>query len=100
MVMTSTAHVQRRLITAEEYEQMVRTGVFDEDDRLELIEGELISMSPIRSTHAGVAKRLNRLLSARASGQAIVSVQDPIRLPRSEPQPDLALLRPRPDDLQ
>jgi Uma2 family endonuclease len=95
---SQTATVARRLITVEEYDQMVRTGVFNEDDRLELIEGELIKMSPIGSTHAGIVNRLTRMLSAQLGGQAIVAVQNPIHLPQSEPQPDLALLRARDDD--
>lgn len=92
------AQVARRLITIAEYEQMIKAGVFDEDDRIELIEGDIVKMSPIGAAHAGFVKRLNRLLSNRVAGQAIVAVQDPIRLARSEPEPDLALLRPRADD--
>lgn len=93
-----TVQVERKLFTVSEYEQMIRAGVLAEDARLELIEGELITMSPIGAAHAGFVKRLNRLLSARVGTQAIVAVQDPIRLEHSEPQPDLALLRPRQDD--
>jgi Uma2 family endonuclease len=93
-----TATVARKLFTVEEYDQMVRAGVFHEDDRLELIEGDLITMSPIGSTHAGIVNRLTRALTAQIGNQAIVAVQNPIRLAHSEPQPDVALLRPRPDD--
>ncbi len=93
-----TSTVARKLITVTEYDQMVRAGVFNEDDRLELIEGELITTSPIGSTHAGIVNRLTRALSAQVGAQAVVAVQNPIRLAQSEPQPDLALLRPRADD--
>ncbi len=89
--------VQRKLFTVDEYEQMIRAGVFAEDDRLELIEGEIVEMSPIGSAHMALVNRLNHLLVQRVGALAQVSVQNPIRLPRSEPQPDLALLRPRPD---
>jgi hypothetical protein len=93
-----TATVGRKLFTVEEFEQMVQAGVLKEDDRLELIEGVLVSMSPIGSTHAGMVNRLTRMLSAQVGTKAIVAVQNPIRLPHSEPQPDLALLRARRDD--
>jgi Uma2 family endonuclease len=82
----------------EEYHRMAETGVLAPDARVELIEGEVLDMAPIGTRHAGVVKRLNALLSTALAGRAIVSVQDPIRLGhRSEPQPDLALLKPRDD---
>jgi Uma2 family endonuclease len=88
----------RRSFTVEEYCRMAQAGILTEDDRVELIEGEIIEMTPIGSRHAACVDRLNRLFSARAGGQAIVRVQNPIRLgERSEPQPDLALLQFRPD---
>ena len=80
------------------YHQMIDAGIFREDDRVELIEGELRAMPPIKPDHAGKNKRLNRLLSLRAGESALVAVQDPLTLsPHSEPQPDLMLLRPRGD---
>jgi Uma2 family endonuclease len=73
-------------------------GILSEDDRVELIEGELVEMTPIGSRHAACVKRLNQLLSQQVGQHALVSVQDPIRLgERSEPEPDLAVLRPRAD---
>jgi len=90
--------VERRLFTVDEYYQMAEAGIFSEDDRVELIEGEIIEMSPIGSRHTACVKRLNRLLSQKLGDQAVISVQDPIRLSEfSEPGPDLALLRPRAD---
>jgi Uma2 family endonuclease len=90
--------LQRKLFTTDEYHQMIRAGVFAEDDRLELIEGEIAEMSPISPEHAGCVKRLNRLFAHTLGDRVLMSVQDPIRLgQRSEPQPDLALLRPRAD---
>ncbi|WPL17525.1 hypothetical protein Thiowin_02550 [Thiorhodovibrio winogradskyi] len=80
------------------YHQMISTGLFDEDDRLELIDGELRAMTPINPDHAGKNKRLNRLLNQRVGDKALVAVQDPLTLaPHSEPEPDLMLLRPRDD---
>lgn len=77
---------------------MAQAGILSEDNRVELLEGEIVEMAPIGSRHAACVNRLNRLFSERVGGRAIVSVQNPIRLgERSEPQPDVALLRPRPD---
>jgi Uma2 family endonuclease len=90
--------VPRRRFTIEEYHQMAQAGIFSEDDLVELIEGEIVEMTPISSKHAACVDRLNQLLSHRLRQAAIVRVQSPIRLSeRSEPQPDVALLRPRPD---
>jgi Uma2 family endonuclease len=89
---------RRHRFTADEYHRMGESGLFSEDDRVELIEGEIIEMTPIGSRHAGTVKRLIRLLSQAVEDRAIVAAQDPLRLsPRSEPQPDIALLRPRDD---
>jgi len=88
----------RYRFTVDEYERMGATGVFGHDDRLELIDGEIVTMAPIGSRHAACVDRLNRILAAAVGERAVVRVQNPIRLGlRSEPQPDLALLRPRDD---
>jgi Uma2 family endonuclease len=89
--------VQRRLFTVEEYHRMAEAGILSEDDRVELIEGELVTMSPIGSQHAACVARLTALLFP-VEGRGILWVQNPIRLgARSEPQPDVTLLRYRPD---
>jgi Uma2 family endonuclease len=88
----------RRLFTVDEYHRMAQAGILSEDDRIELIEGEIVWMSPIGSRHARCVRLLNRILSKGVGDRAIVDVQNPIRLgERSEPQPDVALLKPRPD---
>lgn len=97
-MVVNSIQLQRRLITVDEYDQMVRSGVFPEDDRLELIEGELLAMSPIGSRHAAQITRLTRIFNRRLEGRALVSSQSPVRLAHSEPQPDLLLLRHRSDD--
>jgi Uma2 family endonuclease len=85
-------------LSVDAYHQMIQAGIFDEDDRVELIDGALRAMPPIKPDHAGKNKRLNRLLNLRVGDEALVSVQDPLTLqPRSEPEPDLMLLRPRDD---
>jgi Uma2 family endonuclease len=88
----------KRLFTVEEYHRMAEAGILSEDDRVELIEGEIVRMSPIGSRHAACVGRLTQQLVVQVGGRAIVRVQNPIRLgEHSEPQPDLALLRPRAD---
>ena len=77
---------------------MGEAGIFGENDRIELIEGELIEMSPIGSLHAGTVTQLSQLFSAAVANRAIVYVQNPILLGRhSEPEPDICLLKPRAD---
>lgn len=87
----------RRRFTVDEYHRMAEVGLLNEDDRVELINGEIVEMTPIGVSHASTVRRLNQLLSQRFSGRAIVDVQNPVRgWEYSEPQPDLALLRARP----
>lgn len=87
----------RRRFTVEEYHRMVQAGILSEDDRVELLEGEIVEMVPIGSRHAACVNRLNQLLS-RAGERVLVSVENPVRLTEhSEPQPDIALLVPRQD---
>lgn len=77
---------------------MGEAGIFRQDARLELIEGEIYEMSPIGNAHASCVKFLNGLLNRLFGGAFIVGVQDPIRLDDfSEPQPDVSLLRWRDD---
>ena len=94
-----TVLAAKHLITASEFNQMCEAGVFGEGDRLELIEGEIIEKSPIGKRHASTVRRLNNLLTRRlGEDEALVDAQNPVVLGDiSEPQPDLALLRPRPD---
>jgi hypothetical protein len=88
----------RHRFTADEYHEMARAGVLRDDDRVELIEGEIVDMTPIGPRHSAVVNRLNHALVRDCGGRAIVQVQGPIRLGlHSEPQPDVVLLRPRPD---
>ncbi len=88
----------RRSFTVDEFHRMGEARVFGEDDRVELLDGEIAVMTPIGSAHASVVDRLNRLFWQRVGEAAVIRVQNPIRLEeRSEPQPDLALVRPRPD---
>lgn len=88
----------RRQFTVREYHQMTEAGILREDDRLELIKGEIIRMSPIGPRHAAYAKRLNQLFSRKLGDRVLIGVQDPVQLDNiSEPQPDVTLLEPRED---
>lgn len=90
--------LERRLWTVEEYHEMVEAGILQEDDRLELMEGEVITMSPVGVRHIACVNRLNDLLTAHFRGRAVVSVQNPVRLDDlSEPQPDVILMEYRDD---
>jgi Uma2 family endonuclease len=85
--------------TTKDFHRMVEAGILHEDDRVELLHGEIVDMPPIGPGHAsGVKRLLNGFLPLQLQGKVIISVQDPIQLGgHSEPQPDLALLKPRPD---
>jgi Uma2 family endonuclease len=88
----------RRLLTVDEYHRMGEAGILTDDDRVELIEGELVAMAPIGSEHIASTNALNRLLVLAVGDRGIVSVGNPVRLDRhSEPQPDFAVLKPRDD---
>jgi Uma2 family endonuclease len=77
---------------------MAETGILSEHDRVELIEGEIFEMSPIGSRHAACVRRLDALFNQRLGGAAQVSVQNPVLVDEySQPEPDIALLRPRAD---
>lgn len=93
-----TVERRKRLFTVADYHRMAETGILGADERVELIEGEILQMSPIGSPHAACVDRFTRLLVRAAGDRAIVRVQNPVQLgDLSEPQPDLALLKPRPD---
>jgi Uma2 family endonuclease len=85
-------------ISANAYHRMGDAGVIPPGSRVELIEGEIIDMAPIGSRHASVVNRLNMIIVAAVGQRAIVQVQGPVRLDEfSEPEPDIALLKPRAD---
>ena len=93
-----SVQIEKRVFTVDEYHRMSEASILLEDDCVELIEGEIIQMSPIGKYHAACVKRLNAVLSRRVGNDAIISVQDPIRLDHySEPEPDIAVLKQRND---
>jgi Uma2 family endonuclease len=89
----------RRRFTVDEYHRMGECGILSEDNRLELINGNIVVREPIRAYHAGTVARLNRLWTSRLGDRAIVNLQNPVQFPTedSELQPDVILLRPRED---
>ena len=97
----SSAAVDVRLrhrFTVTEYHRMAETSMLAPEARVELIEGEIIDMPPIGSPHAGTVNYLSDHLRLAYGAHAVVSVQNPVLLDlHSEPQPDIALLCPRPD---
>jgi len=93
-----SVQVARHHFSISEYERMVETGILRQDDRVELIEGEVLEMSPIGERHAACVRKINLRLVRLVGDRSLVSVQNPIAIPEwSEPQPDIALLVPRRD---
>jgi Uma2 family endonuclease len=93
-----SVQIAKHWFTVAEYNRMSEAGILTEDDRVELVEGEIIEMSPIGRRHAACVDRLTELLSERLRRRAIIRVQNPIVLnDYSEPQPDVALLKRRDD---
>lgn len=90
--------LQKRRFTADEYQRMVQVGILHEDDRVELIDGEIVAMSGIGTRHNACAASGTRAFVRAAADDAIVLPQGSVRLDLFyEPEPDLVLLKPRPD---
>jgi Uma2 family endonuclease len=90
--------LRRHRLTVSDYHRMSETGVLSADSRVELIEGEVLDMAPMRSRHASAVGRLVETFSGAVRGQALVWCQLPLHLgDYSEPEPDLMLLQPRAD---
>jgi Uma2 family endonuclease len=90
--------IAKRLFTVYDYHKMADAGILRAGDRVELIRGEVIQMSPIHPPHNGTIHRANQSLVRIVGDRAIVGVQGAIRLDDwDEPQPDLYLLRPKED---
>lgn len=91
-------NLDKHHFTVSEYERMGETGFFAPDARVELIEGEIIEMSPIGSRHAACVDVTALSLMKQTGEFAIVRIQNPIVVNDfSEPQPDISLLKYRPD---
>lgn len=92
------APVRKHLTDIHEWRRLGEANIFPPETRVELINGEILEMSPIGSNHAGHLKRITNHLTLLVAGKAIVSVQDPLQLgDLSEPEPDFMLLKPSDD---
>jgi Uma2 family endonuclease len=93
------SQVPAKRFTVDEFQRMA--DVFEEDDRLELLDGEIIQMNPVGRRHVAMVNRLTRVFARVLGDRALISVQNPLVLdPVGQPQPDLVLLRPRDDDYE
>lgn len=95
--MSASAPSTRRRVTVEEFQRMGEAGVFAPDARVELIDGEIIEMTPVGPWHVGMVVHLTRFLHDRIGREGVLSVQCPIRVGHSQPVPDLVVLGPRED---
>jgi Uma2 family endonuclease len=93
-----TTGILRRQFSEADYALIRETGILAEDDRVELLDGEVYVMSPIGPSHVALVNRLNKVLIRQLGDDAIISIQNPVQLDDySEPQPDVAILSPRDD---
>ena len=89
---------KKKLFTVDEYYEMARSGILTESDHVELIEGEIVEMSPIGNRHQAIVDELTHLFVNAVGNRVRVRVQGPLRLADiTEPQPDVQLLAPRDD---
>ena len=92
-----SAPLRTHKFTVDDYHRMAEAGFFQEDDRVELIDGQVVRVTPIGPEHAGCVDYLARLFTEFAGNAWIVRVQNPVVLGKhAEPEPDIAVLRPRP----
>ncbi|HMQ46781.1 MAG TPA: Uma2 family endonuclease [Saprospiraceae bacterium] len=92
------AQLQQRLISVDEYHRMIEIGIFSKGEKLELLNGKLVFMSPIGSKHAGCLDKIAELFIQCFIGKARVRVQNPLLLPNySEPEPDIAVVKRKPN---
>lgn len=95
----ATALPTRRKLDVDEFYRMAAAGILGPDERVELIEGEIVELVPIGSEHGVMTSRLARVLMRAVGDAALVNTTSPLRLDTyNEPQPDLMILRARADD--
>jgi Uma2 family endonuclease len=91
-------HAPRRLFTVDQFHQMGAAGIFSEDDRVELLAGEIVDLTPIESRHAACVSRLTHVFAPHAGEAFLLRIHDPLQLDDySEPQPDVAVVKARPN---
>jgi Uma2 family endonuclease len=86
----------RKRFTVDDYYRMGETGILKDTDRVELIEGEIVEMSPIGDRHAMAVNRATMIFARGLGDKVVVGVQNAAHMDRyNEPQPDIVLIRPR-----
>ena len=89
--------LSRRLFKTQEFRDMIEAGVFQEDDRLELVDGEIVEMSPIGNRHATCVRKLIAVFR-RVGERALLDAHTPLGISEDNDfYPDVVLLRPRSD---
>jgi Uma2 family endonuclease len=90
----------RYRLSVEDYHKLGEVGILTEDCRVELIEGELIELAPVGAQHVNLVNRLTKIFVLAVGDLGVVSIQNPVTLPpHSEPQPDIAVLKPSIDSI-
>ena len=87
--MTAT---REKIWTVEEYHRMIEAGILTEGDKIELLDGRIVEMSPQTPIHASTTQRSSDYIKQLLAGQAHVRMQLPITLATSEPEPDIAVV--------
>ena len=92
------AEVSTKKFTVDDYYRMAEVGIIGPEERVELIDGQIVQMSPRGIRHIAATHRANTLFTEALGRRVIVSVQNPLRLDRfNEPQPDIIILKPQRD---
>ncbi len=90
--------LKTRRFSVDDYHRMIEAGILGKGDRVELLDGEIVEMSPIGGEHAACVDRCNHILMRHVSEVAQVRIQGPIELDAySEPEPDVSVLKRRAD---
>jgi Uma2 family endonuclease len=90
--------ITKRLFTVDDYYRMAEAGILRDDDRVELINGEIVEMSPIGNRHAGCVNRASHVFMTGLGDKVVVAVQNPVHLNNyNEPQPDIVVAKPKAD---
>ena len=98
-VVSATSQPETRKWDRRSYAKLVDAGVFQPGERVELIEGEILQMSPEKSRHAAVIDLVNETLRAAFGPGFVIRIQHPLAVDaRSEPEPDLAVVPGGPRD--
>jgi Uma2 family endonuclease len=93
-----TLQINRKHFTIDEYHKLAETGIIKPTDRVELIEGDIITMSPIKSKHAGIVDAIAEFLIHTLYRKATIKIQNPMSIGNnSEPEPDIIIAKHKQD---